>query len=461
MRKKLWGMVGICLLFVFLLGSVYAVLAERSDPIPLTRAGATGKISDIRLMNLGSSDASVTLTFYNTDGSTAATIGPVTLASNQPASWNQAFSPPGLPDGWNGSVVVSSSQPLASIVNEYTIPNLEAASYTGSGSGSDTVYLPAILKNAWSWTTTFAVQNAGSGNTDITVEFRDMSGVLVDTDTYAGVAAGASVYCNQGEDDELGSFFAGSAKITSNPEPVVVVVNEDSTVYDTMAYNGLASGATSLSLPSILKWYFSWSTDIRMMNVGSSSTVATLEFRDLDGNLTYLTTVTLAPNQPWAANQHFDTNLPDVWAGSVRITTDPPQPVVAIVNEVAQDVSYGSGKSMAYSGVSAGGTQYSLPSILKNAWGWFTDIRMMNTTGSQVNVTRTYYNTAGAEVWSDTQPIPAYGVRAYNQLFEGDLGDSFEGSVKLTATGDIAAIVNEVALTDDVSMVYDAIPIAP
>jgi len=450
MKRNLRAMVGISLLLVFLLGSVYAVLA-----VGPSRTGATGKISDIRLMNLGSSDASVVLTFYDTDGNVDATIN-ATLSANRPASWNQLFYPPELPSGWNGSVVVSSDQPLAAIVNEYTVPNVESASYTGSESGSTTVYLPAILKNAWSWTTTFAVQNAGSGDTDITVEFRDMSGALVDTDTYTGIKAGASVYCNQGLDDELGSFFAGSAKITSSVQPVVAVVNEDSTVYDTMSYNGFTSGSTSLYLPSILKWYWSWSTDIRMMNVGSSSTDATLEFRDLDGNLAYATTVTLAPNQPWATNQHFDTNLPSVWAGSVRITTIG-QPVVAIVNEVAQDPSYGSGRSMAYSGVAAGGTSYSLPSILKNAWGWFTDIRMINTTGSEVSVTRRYYNTAGTEVWSDTEPIPAYGVRAYNQLFEGALGDFFEGSVKLTATGDVTVIVNEVALTDDVSMVYNGI----
>jgi hypothetical protein len=410
-------------------------------------------------MNLGSSDASVVLTFYDTDGTVRDTIN-ATLSANKPASWNQLLYPSSLPSGWYGSVVVSSNQPLAAIVNEYTVPNLESASYTGSGSGGTTVYLPSILKNAWSWTTTFAVQNAGSGDTDITVEFRDMSGTLVDTDTYTGLKAGASLYCNQGLDDELGSPFAGSAKITSSAEPVVAVVNEDSTVYDTMSYNGFTSGSTSLYLASILKWYFSWSTDIRMMNVGTSSTDATLEFRDLDGNLAYATTVTLAPDQPWAANQHFDTTLPSSWAGSVRITTTG-QPVVAMVNEVAQDPSYGSGKSMAYGGVATGETQYSLPSILKNAWGWFTDIRMMNTTGSEVSVTRRYYNTAGTEVWSDTLPIPAYGVRAYNQLFEGDLGSFFEGSVKLEATGDIAAIVNEVGLTDDVSMVYNGIPITP
>lgn len=457
-KRELRATVGFCLLLVFLLGSVYAVLAVGPGPIGLSRTGATGKISDIRLMNLGSGDASVVLTFYNTDGSVAATITPPLLSANKPASWNQLFYPASLPSGWYGSVVVSSNQPLAAIVNEYTSPNLESASYTGSESGGTAVYLPAILKNAWSWTTTFAVQNVGSGTTTITVEFRDMSGTLVDTDTY-DVPSNASVYCNQGADDELGSFFAGSAKITS-AQPVVAVVNEDSTYYDTMSYNGFTSGSTSLYLPSILKWYFSWSTDIRMMNVGSSSTDATLQFYDLDGNLAYATTATLAPDQPWAANQHLDTTLPSSWAGSVRITTTG-QPVVAIVNEVAQDPSYGSGKSMAYSGVPAGDTLYSLPSILKNAYGWFTDIRMMNTTGSEVSVTRRYYDTAGTEIWSDTQPIPAYGVRAYNQLLEGALGSFFEGSVKLTATGDIAPIVNEVGLTDDVSMVYNGIPITP
>lgn len=458
MRKEQRAIIGFCLLLVFLLGSVYAVLAVGPGPGGLSRTGATGKISDIRLMNLGSSDASVVLTFYDTEGNVDATIN-ATLSANRPASWNQLYYPASLPSGWYGSVVVSSNQPLAAIVNEYTSPNLESASYTGSESGGTAVYLPSILKNAWTWTTTFAVQNVGSGTTTITVEFRDMSGTLVDTDTY-DVPANASVYCNQGADDELGSFFAGSAKITSSAQPVVAVVNEDSTYYDTMSYNGFTSGSTSLYLPSILKWYFSWSTDIRMMNVGTSSTTATLSFRDLEGNETYSTDVPLAPDQPWAANQHLDTTLPSSWAGSVRITTTG-QPVVAIVNEVAQDPSYGSGKSMAYSGVPAGGTLYSLPSILKNAYGWFTDIRMMNTTGSEASVTRRYYNTAGTQVWSDTQPIPAYGVRAYNQLFEGDLGSFFEGSVKLEATGNFAVIVNEVGLTDDVSMVYNGIPITP
>jgi len=411
-------------------------------------------------MNYLSDPAEVMLTFYDTDGSTAATIIGISLTANAPASWNQLYYPPGLSSGWNGSVVVSSSQPLAAIVNEAAIsPLVEAASYTGFESGGTTAYLPSIFKNAWTWTTTFAVQNAGSVATDITVEFRDMSGTLVDTDVYPDVAAGASVYCNQGVDDELGSFFAGSVKITSNPEPVVAVVNEDSTYYDTMAYNGLASGSTSVYLPSIFKTYYCWSTDIRMMNVGGSSTTATLSFRDFDGVETYSVDVPLDPNVPWATNQHFDDNIPFFWAGSVRVTTDPAQPLVVIVNEAAQDPSCGSGKAMAYSGMPASGTEYVLPSIFRNAWGWFTDLRMMNITGSEVSVTRRYYNMAGTEVWSDTQPIPAYGVRAYNQMFEEDLGGFFEGSVKLEATGDIVVIVNEDGWWDDVSMVYNGIPI--
>lgn len=448
---------------LFLVATTYLALADGARPAPLHREGAPGKITDVRVVSLADEQGSVVLSFLNTDGSVAGTIGS-TLLPNQPAAWNQAYYPAELPSPWHGSVVLYSDVPLASIVNEYTNPMVEAASYVGSPEAdpSTSAYLPSILKNAWTWTTMFAVQNTGTIPTTITVEFRDLSGALVDTDIYTDLQAGASQYADQADDAELGSFFAGSAKITSDPEPIYAVANEDSTSYDTMAYEGFSDGSTSVYLPSILKTYYCWSSDIRLMNVGTSSTTATLEFRALDGSLTYSTTETLAPQQPWATNQHFDTNLPSSWAGSVRITTNnTPQPIVAIVNEVAQDASCASGKSMSYSGVGEGQGDYSLPSILKYAWGWFTDIRMMNTTSSAVSVTRTYRDMGGSIVWSDTQPIPAYAVGAYNQSLEPALGGFFAGSVKLEATGNIAVIVNEVAVTADVSMVYNGIPVPP
>ena len=460
MRVRSLAVAG-ALVLLLLLVSAYLAMADGVRPAPLGRDGAPGKITDIRLVNLADEGGQVALVFYNTDGSVAGNLGSP-LEPNQPASWNQAYYPSELVNGWNGSVVVYSSQPIASIINEYTDPSMEAASYVGRSeddAGTE-LYLPSILKDAWTWTTFFAVQNAGSVPTTITVQFLDMAGALVDEDTYTDVEPGASVYADQGADAELGSFFAGSAKITSDPEPVAAVVNEVSTFYDTMAYEGFNGGSTSVYMPSILKTYYCWSSDIRLMNIGTSSTSATLEFRDLGGNLTYSTTVVLDPDEPWATNQHSDANLPDAWAGSVRITTEsPPQPIVAIVNEVAQDATCASGRAMAYSGFAEGELEYALPSILKYAWGWFTDIRLMNTTSSSVSVTRTYYDMDGSIVWSDTQPIPAYGVGAFNQSQEPALGGFFAGSVRLDATGDVGVIVNEVAVSADVSMVYNGIPI--
>ena len=451
-------MIGGIVVSFFLLVTALA-FADGVSPAPMGRTGAPGKITDIRIVSLADEEGTVVLSFLNTDGSVAGSTSG-SLLPNQPASWNQAYYPAELPNNWKGSVVLYSDVALASIVNEYTNPMVEAASYVGSSEAepSTSAYLPSILKDAWTWTTMFAVQNTGTVPTTITVEYRDLSGALVDTDISTDVQPGASLYAFQADDAELGSFFAGSAKIMSDPEPIYAIANEDSTYYDTMAYEGFSGGSTSVYLASILKTYYCWSSDIRLMNVGTSSTDATLEFRDLDGNLTYSTTVTLAPQQPWATNQHSDANLPNAWAGSVRITTDPAQPIAAIVNEVAQDTSCGSGKAMAYSGVGGGEQYFSLPSILKYAYGWFTDIRMMNTTGSEVGVTRTYRNMGGAVVWSDTQSIPAYGVRAYNQSLEAPLGGFFEGSVSLEAEGDVAVIVNEVAVTADVSMVYNGIP---
>src|SRR5574341_271497 len=94
--------------FVLVVGMLVALFAP--GRIVLAISSYT---SGFQVQNLSGSTANITLTYYNQDGTTAASVGD-TITQNGSKTY---FPLTSVATGFNGSVVISSDQPIAAIAN--------------------------------------------------------------------------------------------------------------------------------------------------------------------------------------------------------------------------------------------------------------------------------------------------------------------------------------------------------
>jgi len=107
-----------------------------------------------QVQNLGTGTATITIIYYNQDGSVAASV-----PDSIPAGGSKTYYPlTAVPDGFNGSVVISSDMPIAAIANELGNGGAYAASYAGFDAGATTINLPLIMRGNYGFNTWFNVQ---------------------------------------------------------------------------------------------------------------------------------------------------------------------------------------------------------------------------------------------------------------------------------------------------------------
>ena len=161
--RKSYSVVGLVLTFALVL--VGAVGAQSASSVP-----GGGWWSGEMIQNVSTSNATLMVTAYDA-ASTATYLATDTLAPNEARNFIPSdFS--SMPDGFNGSAVVSADQPIKAIVN---VTNRQsgslgvaggqaAAQYQGiDGVAVDTtLYFPMAKNDRYGKTTSFYIQNAGS-----------------------------------------------------------------------------------------------------------------------------------------------------------------------------------------------------------------------------------------------------------------------------------------------------------
>jgi len=175
--------------------------------------------SGVLVQNPGVSEAFFEIEFFDEAGNLLltrqGTIGPGGI-------WSLYLpTEPWLPDGFVGSGVVSSNEPIA-VLAEASQEGRIGVGYSGIGAGdTDTmVYVPFIRKNADGVTTFFSVQNASPSPATVIVTYHDENGAQVDTDS-ASIPTGAAHTFDQAS-SELPADFRGSAIIVSDL-PIAVI----------------------------------------------------------------------------------------------------------------------------------------------------------------------------------------------------------------------------------------------
>lgn len=429
-------------------------------PNAFGQLGTTDNSSFI-VQNLGTSTATVSITFYDESGASS-TPSPLNAGKSNPFSLAagesfEVYVPgiPGLADG-RYSVVISSNVEgvvaIANLIGDESGTTFYNGSYSGVSAGSTTVYLPAVVHEYYNWNSLISVQNAGSAATDIQVQYK--SGSSTYTHTATNVPAGAAVHFDLETSPPSGmpSGFSGSAIVTatgSNPQPLVVTDNQTADGGFTQSYNGFSSGATTFYAPALYDGYYGWVASLNIQNVGSASTSVTVDYTDSVADEVY----------PLDAGASVPIYLPAQPAHdalfAATITSSGGVPIVAIVSAAHPTLN----QAQTSSALAGGTDKVGLPTVMKGYYDWDTSFTVQNVDSASTVVTVCY---SGGYACYDLPSLAAGASTEVYQPAETFLPSGYRGSVTLTSSGEkIGAIVNEAnpvqqaAGTGDWSMSYN------
>jgi hypothetical protein len=475
--------------------------------VPMAGAQGGGNWdSSFNVVNLGTANATVTVTFYAENGtpttptqlgtSTGPIGNPFTLA---PGSSVEVlpFQTDELADG-RYSVVISADQPVAAIANltnwiaQGGVPYYNG-SYSGAADeGTLPVYMPAIVNGYYDWNSHLSIQNLSGSALDITADFyTEGAATVCHTETNAATPAYSSWHLDVGALDlsacDVNADGYNGSAIVSASGPLAVVDNQtaDTSFYGlsgrTQTYNGFTAGGMTLYAPALYYNYYGWDSSINVQNIGAAATDVTVTYSD-----GYVATV----NVPAGASTLFyqwqegqDGHHTALTAFGATITAA--EPLVAVVNAASnQPNAWGTPQDQAqsYNAFAAGGTSIGFPLIMREYYGWYTSYTIQNVGSADVNVLISYSGISTCQNLDPGAPIPAGGNL---EVYQGgptdalctDLpgaeqpgnpwGSSYRGAVtvEVQGTGAIIGIVNQtnyynrttVGNTGDWSMSYNGI----
>ena len=222
-------------------------------PISPVQAAAYGTkfVTSITYVNVGTDDAIITLTLYDSAG-VGIDVPLEPLAPNAAASL-YVGNITQIASGFQGSASMSSSQPLATTLVQVpqspsTVKNRPLSN--AFTQGSNIVKIPTVLKNVFNTNTIFTVQNVDTVTANVEVKFVPVSGSPVTANI--SLAPGAAKYYDLGGTSPVtASTFNGSVVLTASTGSLVATSLELSTLNDnTYAFEGVAAGGSKIYMPS-------------------------------------------------------------------------------------------------------------------------------------------------------------------------------------------------------------------
>jgi len=435
------------------IGSTLALLATMA-------VGAAGGVSaqglfpaytsSVQVANLESTAANVTLAGYNSsDGSQAPAINPLTI----PANGSIAIFPLSVPNGFSGSLVISSDKKVAAISNIVTPSFSAGAAYVGRSVGGTKVLLPLLNKGNGGFNTWFSVQNAGSGDASVTINYSDNTSVGPIT-----IKEKASHVFYQATETHSAKNFSGI--VTSNQPVVAAVIQEDGKIL--FAYTGFADtdATTNPLVPLVNSNNGGYRTAIQVQNAGTAATDVTLTFTPLGGGAGCTEKHTISPgssaNYAFAAFENGDPGsncTPKAkFVGSASVTANTGnQPLVAIINQLKSGLN---GEAYVSFNAAQATNKVVLPLIMDRNGGYFTGINVQNVGSAATTVNCTFTNSTYT-VSKTLQPN-----EALNDLQNNKIANKYVGGATCTAanaTDKIVGVVNELgaSTTGDQLLVYE------
>ncbi len=442
-------------LLVAVLLSAFAVPALAQNPA----------YSSIQVLNLGATDADIYIYYYNQDG-TQDPASPVmdTVAVGE----SNTYFPVHAADGFNGSVVIESTEPVAVISNIfYTTPAFQS-SWNGFDAGSDAIRFPLIMKGNNSNDTTFNVQNTTADPVDVLIEFVPEPGMgyaaIADvTDTIP--AYSAHTYDQRTMTEFSGvTKWVGSAKVTVQGTGAVAGVAQqiDGLRNTGTAYNAFLGGVPSVEMPLVMKDNNNMFTSVNCQNLGPGSTDVTVSYVPEAGYPAMAAeTKTGIPENGTAVFIQYG---PPKWVGAATVTNSAGNDLACIGNQANLVNFYAS----AYEGFDAALASDAIVAPLiqfqpQADGALYTGINIKNLGGTSTVATVDFKPAPGfADIADMTVSIDANALGVI--LFYDPYGDGTKaiGGVEISSdNGNLLAVVANQAkanYTGDIYSSYDGFP---
>ncbi len=382
-------------------------------PMLFKNAFGGGYNAALYLQNISdSTSANVLIEYFDSDGALTCSVTGETLT---PLAIKGYWLPTVgcLPVGWVGGAVVTSDQPVVAVGRPHI--GTQVTTYTGFASGSPSMYVPMLFKNAFaggSYNAALYIQNTDASLAAIVnIDFYDSDGNLTCSLSGQSMAARATKgYWTPGLAC-LPVGWVGGAVVSANRD--IVAVGRPHIGTQVTTYNGVSGGQTGLRVPMLFKNAFAGGTYNAALYIQNTdpalAATVNIDFYDSNGSLTCsLTGESIAARATKGYWMPSVACLPTGWVGGAVITAN--RDVVAVGRpHVGAEVA-------TYGGFATGSTEMYLPMLFKDAFGGSYDsaFYVQNTSsGSPANVTFKFYDTLGNLSCLKNASIPAGATVGY------------------------------------------------
>lgn len=428
---------------------VVLLLSLAIYPLDTAIAGAFSYTSGFQVQNLSSNTANISITYYKSDGTVATTVSD-TISS----SGSKTYFPIAAASGFSGSVVISSDQPVASVVNVLGSGGSNAgASYVALTQGAASINLPLLMKNNSGYNTWFHIQNTGTSDATVNIAYSD--GATAGPFT---IKPGAAKLVDQALETHSSAVFSGVVNSSGSQIAIAVIEENPQTMF---AYTGFSSGSTAPLMPLINANNSGYVTGVQIQNIGTSSTTVTVSYTPSSVGTACTETQTIPAGgsktfalAAFANGANSDCNPGATFIGSARVTGNSAnQPLVAIVNQLKAGVN---GEAYGSFDASDATNKVVLPLIMDRNGDWFTGFNVMNVGSAATTVTCTFTGTS----YTVSGTINPGG--ALTDIQAGKISTGYVGSGTCEATNStdkIVAVVNELngVAPGDNLLVYEGI----
>jgi len=418
---------------------------------PIYAAPLGNWVTDFTLYNLSDTQtASISVRRYDAcEGSCVADTGTVvvdtTISPNDSFYYNPA-SDGTFPSDYVGSIVVTSDQPLVGTVtlaNDLTGSDYASDAYSAVVVPATEVFLPIIMARLGVWNTRISIQNAGSSDANITIDYIG-SGAPSDT-TITGLPANMMAMVDQYDLGATG--FNGSAVVTSS-QPVAVIVEEYKTSGGVLvSYNGVpsANASQTVYLPGFIGQGV-WATDFTIVNTEGSPATVSVSFSDSGNSLSG----TIPADGSVYINGYAGI-YPAGWTGaaptsgyygsaSVTSSTD-----IVVAYNIANSGGGPGNLAMGYIGFASSSVaqEVVVPLIMNNySTGWDTTFSVQNVDGGTANLDL-YYSGNLSPSCSPCEFAMTEASHTFNQASDAHIPSGFLGGVKIVSDKNIVVIADQ------------------
>lgn len=316
----------------------------------------TSFATSITYQNVGTDAATIVLNVYAENSGTPIAISRPVLAKGAGTSVFVGNLTE-INAGFKGAAVMEANQPIVATMVQ--IPSGTVVKnrplINGFSEGSTRVLIATVLKQKFNSSTQFSVQNVGTSAATFTLKFynaENLSAAPIVVTT-ANVPASAAKYYDAHTMANLPTPFNGSVTIESTGPVVAAAMELSTNSISVSGFEGVASGAKTLYMPSALCNAFGGQgTAYAVQNTSTTGEAAAVK-------VTYSNGTTASANIPGGAKASFigcQNGLPAGFSGSATITS-----VGADIVGIGK-VS-GAGLSTAFVGATTGADTLALPYV--------------------------------------------------------------------------------------------------